>query len=67
MNITRRHLLLLLPAAAVAWEHVLAGTPETSPNYKVTGRVFWVTPLYKMGLVAREDLLTAIALTSCHS
>ncbi|HEV2206355.1 MAG TPA: 4Fe-4S dicluster domain-containing protein [Candidatus Acidoferrales bacterium] len=37
MNITRRQLLLLLPAAAVAWESVLAGTPEASPNYKVTG------------------------------
>jgi Fe-S-cluster-containing dehydrogenase component len=34
MNITRRQLLILLPAAAVAWEHVLAGTPENAPNYK---------------------------------
>ncbi len=32
MSITRRHMLLLLPAAAVAWKHVLAGTPESSPN-----------------------------------
>ena len=36
MNITRRHLILLLPAAALAWEHVRAGTPEASPNYKLT-------------------------------
>ena len=36
MNITRRQMLILLPAAAVAWEYVLAGTPETSPNYKMT-------------------------------
>src|ERR1700746_1072663 len=35
MNITRRHFLILLPAAAVAWEHVLAGAPETSPNYNM--------------------------------
>ncbi len=35
MNITRRHMLLLLPAAAIAWKHVLAGTPEASPNYKM--------------------------------
>ncbi len=31
--ITRRKLLMLLPAAALAWEYVLAGTPETSPGY----------------------------------
>ena len=31
--ITRRRLLMLLPAAALAWEHVLAGTPENAPNY----------------------------------
>ena len=36
MNISRRHLLVLLPAAAVAWKHVLAGTPEDSPNYKMS-------------------------------
>ena len=36
MNITRRHLLILLPAAAVAWEHVLAAKPENSPNYRST-------------------------------
>ena len=35
MNLTRRHFLILLPAAAVAWEHVLAGTPEAAPNYKM--------------------------------
>jgi Fe-S-cluster-containing dehydrogenase component len=34
MNITRRHMLILLPAAAVAWEAVLDGTPEQSPNYR---------------------------------
>jgi len=36
MNITRRQLLILLPAAAVAWESVLASTPEASPNYKMS-------------------------------
>ena len=35
MNLTRRHFLVLLPAAAVAWEHVLAGAPESAPNYKM--------------------------------
>jgi len=36
MNISRRHIMLLLPAAAIAWEHVLAGTPENSPNFRAT-------------------------------
>ena len=36
MKINRRQMLILLPAAAVAWESVLAGTPEESPNYKMT-------------------------------
>ena len=36
MNITRRHFLILLPAAAIAWDHVLAGAPETSPNYNMS-------------------------------
>lgn len=36
MKIDRRHLILLLPAAAVAWESLLAGQPEESPNYKLT-------------------------------
>jgi len=36
MNITRRQMLILLPAAAVAWEAVLAGTPEASSNYKMS-------------------------------
>ena len=36
MNLTRRHLLLLLPAAGVAWKYILAGTPEVAPNYKLT-------------------------------
>ena len=33
MNLSRRHFLVLLPAAAIAWKHVLAGTPESAPNY----------------------------------
>ena len=33
----RRHLLIMLPAAAIAWKHVLAGTPEDSPNYTMAG------------------------------
>ena len=36
MNISRRQMLILLPAAAVAWKSVLAGTPEASPNYKMS-------------------------------
>ena len=36
MNITRRQMLILLPAAAIAWESLLAGTPESSPNYAMT-------------------------------
>ena len=36
MNISRRHLLILLPAAAVAWKFVEAGTPEASPNYQMS-------------------------------
>ena len=36
MDITRRRLLMLLPAAAVAWQYVQAGTPEAAPNYKTT-------------------------------
>ena len=36
MNISRRHLLILLPAAAVAWKYVEAGTPEDSPNYQMS-------------------------------
>jgi Fe-S-cluster-containing dehydrogenase component len=36
MNLTRRHFMVLLPAAAVAWESVLAGTPAAAPNYKLT-------------------------------
>ena len=36
MNLSRRQMLVLLPAAAVAWKSVLAGTPEDSPNYKMT-------------------------------
>jgi len=33
MNLSRRQLLYLLPAAAAAWDFVLAGTPETAPSY----------------------------------
>ena len=29
--------MVLLPAAAVAWKYVLAGTPEESPNYRMDG------------------------------
>ena len=36
MNITRRQLLILLPVAAIAWDSILAGTPEASPNYNMT-------------------------------
>ena len=36
MNISRRHFLILLPAAAVAWKSVLAGTRRASPNYKMS-------------------------------
>jgi len=36
VNIDRRHLLVMLPAAAIAWKYVLAGTPEDSPNYTMT-------------------------------
>lgn len=34
--ITRRHFVYLLPAAAISWKYVLAGTPEASPNYSIT-------------------------------
>ena len=33
MSLSRRHFLILLPAAAVAWDFVLAQTPEAAPNY----------------------------------
>ena len=36
MKLSRRHMLVLLPAAAVAWKSVLAGTPEQAPNYKMS-------------------------------
>jgi len=36
MNLSRRQMLILLPAAAVAWKSVLAGTPEEAPNYKMS-------------------------------
>lgn len=34
MNLSRRHFLVLMPAAAIAWKAVLAGTPEQAENYK---------------------------------
>ena len=33
MNLSRRHFLVLLPAAAIGYEYALAGTPATAPNY----------------------------------
>jgi tetrathionate reductase subunit B len=36
MNLSRREILLLVPAAAIAWDFVLAGTPEASPNYNMS-------------------------------
>jgi len=36
VNLNRRQVLLLLPAAAVAWESVLARKPESAPNYTMT-------------------------------
>ena len=36
MRVSRRHFLVLMPAAAVAWKSVLAGTPEEAPNYKMS-------------------------------
>jgi Fe-S-cluster-containing dehydrogenase component len=40
VNITRRHFLVLLPAAALAWESILAGTPEAASNYQ-TSEHWW--------------------------
>jgi Fe-S-cluster-containing dehydrogenase component len=34
--LNRRQILLLLPAAAVAWDFLVAGTPEEAPNYKMS-------------------------------
>jgi Fe-S-cluster-containing dehydrogenase component len=36
VNTTRRAFLLLTPAAAIGWKHLLAQKPEDSPNYKAT-------------------------------
>jgi Fe-S-cluster-containing dehydrogenase component len=36
VSITRRQILILLPAAALSWKYLLAGTPELSPNYTQT-------------------------------
>ena len=47
MTLSRRQLLVLLPAAATAWKFVLAGTPEAAPNYKLPntgGACYWTSP-----------------------
>lgn len=36
MTLDRRHFISLTGAAAVAWNYVMAGTPESSPNYEAT-------------------------------
>ena len=36
MTMNRRHFLILMPAAAIAWKAVLAGTPESAPNYNMS-------------------------------
>ena len=36
MSLTRRHFLVLLPAAAIAWDSIIAGSPEAAPNYNMT-------------------------------
>ncbi len=36
MKMNRRQILMLMPAAAIAWESILAGTPEEAPNYKMS-------------------------------
>jgi len=36
MNLNRRQMLILLPAAAIAWKAVLAGTPEEATNYTMS-------------------------------
>src|SRR5690348_14863060 len=36
VNLSRRHFLVLMPAAAIAWKAVLAGTPELAENYKMS-------------------------------
>ena len=36
MNLSRRKFLVLLPAAALAWDNILAGTPEAAPNYNMS-------------------------------
>jgi len=33
VSITRRQILILLPAAALSWKYLLAGAPELAPNY----------------------------------
>jgi len=36
MTVSRRHFISLTGAAVVAWDYVLAGAPESSPNYQAT-------------------------------
>jgi len=36
MSMTRRHFLILTAAAAAAWDSILAGTPESAPNYNAS-------------------------------
>lgn len=36
MSLSRRKFLILLPAAALAWESILAGTPESAPTYNMS-------------------------------
>ena len=39
MTITRRQLLILLPAAAIAWKSILPYSPQALPNYAMSNTV----------------------------